>query len=346
MNWINLTYKSNHKNTFENENIITCCLFNMLKHERKKFKEIYFDGFITTINQIKKYFTNWKIICYLDNLLLKTNPDLIKEFLNKYQNDENIKIYFYLIHKSINYSKNSHTGTIGSIVRFIPFFDNIKYKTIFSIDIDNTPKQFEELYLITKKYIDEFLQNDKFKIFIRNSSLDNQFMNYLDKKLDFIILGGFFISKIKFPINFLNNYIQELFTTNSKFDYGVDEIFLNNYILNYILENKFKIIVIKTYTLGKLYGIRKCNNELYNFYKNNSELLKKIEYYDKKYLYLNDEEMIYYKKLLIEFSTKMKQLQFKNNIPNSHFCKDKVSLIIDLPNIIKLDNSKFKICIY
>ena len=337
-----LSYKiSKHNQTFENEKIISCCLFYQ-ENSKKDFLNIYYKGLFITIKLFQQFFPDWKIICYLDYDMFFVNDEIknkIYEFLKMYINNENILINVYKF--------ENNQKTMGSLSRFEPLFNDINYKAVFLIDVDNTEQIFNELYKNMIPYIDLFMNNDKIKVFTKNYALNLRFQSWLPKNLEFQFPAGFFISKIKFPKLLLTNFIS----AKNDYSYGVDELFLNNDLYNYMKKNSIKVLVVYTYTVGKLNGIQFCSKELDNFYKqpNIKQLFNKIKHYDKNYYKLSSTELIKYKEMMLKFSDEMSKLNINlNDVKEEHLCREKIKFVInELPNMFTpIDDSFFLMRVY
>ncbi len=214
-----------------NYNIISVCVFR-LKNSYKKTK-IYSDGLKTLVNNFNQYFPNFYLRIYYDSSVLENyDDDMISDTNNIWiplfdliRKNPKIQLIKYDI-PLFRINKTYHDGIIGTFARFIPLFDlkmNEQIKTIIIMDIDITPKILGEY-----KNMFELMNSKKLNFFygtglcyeLKNiySNL-NKFVNTND-----IIMGGMIMSKIKFPISIMNNFIKGVLN---------NEEFYNAYINNY-----------------------------------------------------------------------------------------------------------------
>jgi hypothetical protein len=244
--------------------------------------------------------------------------DKLKDFLV----NNNVNITHY---KDDRFLKDGeHDGTYGSLMRFIPLFEK-KYETVYISDID---MKYYELKMI--KYYYDIYEKKKcmsmiFKYFIYNKP-------WINKKIKINMLAGMFITKQKFKIKILENFINKIlenkidlkdFINNpknkykkSKFPYGIDEYFCNFYLTKEMFKNdilKIRIfniesILNKNYH-EKNYKYEKLRKELKNKTKEEYHKNKDIQIYELKKKILNkinDEKYIEYvsktKKCLNKFN--------------------------------------------
>jgi hypothetical protein len=193
---------------------------------------------------------------------------------------------------------DGHTGTFGTIVRFLPLFEKgLETVWISDIDIDSS---FLDMNVLTA------MKNNKCDIFI-DSILCYERKPWVNVK--YPIIAYRFISNIIFPkqiftrflnnlidgkmsklIDELNEYNSPRKTPNQKFPYGMDEVFLNGPVYNSIQRQDVKVIFRKDYFTQSFlsYNIEgfpeKLTNTLKRYYrKPDLELLKKVKDIYKEY---------------------------------------------------------------
>ena len=152
-----------------------------------------------------------------------------------------------------------HVGTFGTIVRFLPLFE--QHELVWVSDID-----------IPADYLNPYHIKD-----MENAKADVHFRTFLcyDTKVygrHYTIAAGTIISKMKFPKQILtkflnkladgglNETIERLNTANlprkktpSKIPYGIDEVFTNTTFYDYMIRHEVRCLVIKDYASAGLY---------------------------------------------------------------------------------------------
>jgi hypothetical protein len=150
-----------------------------------------------------------------------------------------------------------HIGTFGTLVRFLPLFE--KLDTVWVSDID-----------IPKEYLDPgHLVN------MEKTKSDFSFRTFLcyEKKVygrKYTILAGTMISKITFPKQILTKFlnkigdlgstIEKLNQDNSKrnkppsqIPFGIDELFINTSLYDYLIRHDVQCLVLKDYSSAGRY---------------------------------------------------------------------------------------------
>jgi hypothetical protein len=190
-----------------------------------------------------------------------------------------------------------HSGTFGSLIRLYPLFDtNEKYLYVRVSDID---------------FPDNYFLNKETKI-METNNLDFLFLQYFpyikpwtNPKYKISICACFILSKIKFPIKIFNNFLLKLtdYVVNcKKYDlikeiqkktqykykdennhipYGIDELFLNYYLLPVIINTKISFGIRVEFFPKKIIDILDTNiNEKSINLKNQILSLEKKIYYN------------------------------------------------------------------
>lgn len=191
-----------------------------------------------------------------------------------------------------------HAGTFGSIVRFLPLFEK-GLETVWISDIDIHPS-FLDMKVLSA------MQNNDCSVFI-DSVLCYERKPWADVK--YPIVAHRFISKITLSkqlftrflnqlsdgkmsdlIDEINEYNSPLKKPNSKFPYGMDEVFLNGPIYKSIFKQDIKVMFRKDFFTESfmVYNIEefpeKYTNILKRYYKNPSnDLFKQVKEIYKEY---------------------------------------------------------------
>lgn len=203
-----------------------------------------------------------------------------------------------------------HDGVFGTLIRFLPIFDNEKeknWKIYTSTDIDFQPCLFGEFFEIIEKFEDsnaKFLIKEPKCYHLKPFLIDSGMVS----KYSLAILAGAFSSKITFNKNLLLNFLLDMmkkgkvyksFRKSYKslglqksanlekdlFLYGTDEFFLAEVLLKNLKKRKISILKYNWYIsyASLLVDIRKSNNNFKNLTneeeKRWKQLLKKVIYY-------------------------------------------------------------------
>lgn len=213
------------KKGIEHPNIISCSFFTMKDSYR------LFDKYKSNLHRFLKQcqsLKNFEIRIYVDN----TSGDL------SFINDPNVSIYHFDCPEFRD--GDGHLGTFGTFVRFLPLFE--KHSLVWISDIDVPNHYFD----ISGSYDFRIVSNICYerKVYGRK----------------YTILAGRFVSRHQLPksllTRFLNKFldgdysdeIQNLNSENRKplsnFPYGMDELFLNKSIYDYIKKRSFKVLTI------------------------------------------------------------------------------------------------------
>ena len=220
-----------------------------------------------------------------------------KEFaLKAAKNDPTVSVYHF------NYSplreKIGHIGTFGTLVRFLPLFEP-GLDIVWVSDIDITDSYLNPSLLTSMK-----VQHATFS-----------YMNYAcyDTRIygrSYTILAGTMISFHTFPKQLFTKFINQLVhptkllqekidilneamikrkKTYSKIPYGIDEVFLNTIVYNYLIKESISCLIRKDYEFAKtlLYDVRtkEDDNAIYMYYKHpTQQLFEKVKSMFKKKL--------------------------------------------------------------
>jgi len=168
--------------------------------------------------------------------------------------------------------KKGHIGTFGTLVRFLPMFED--HDIVWVSDIDVTDKVFD-------KQILRLMDKHKTSLFYDIN------ICYKERKpygRNYTILAGRMIFKIMFPKAMLTRFINKLVSgeledniqtlnsynknkSSSKVPYGIDEHFLNHNIYDYVKRHNITVLTNKIFLIeGILYQAGFSESEI-NFAK-------------------------------------------------------------------------------
>ena len=252
---------------------------NILSASFFKIKENY-KNFNIYINRLKSLI---KIINNQNNYVLRLFID------NHIYNNEQImqlfkssnKIQLIKFHCNNYFSDDYHIKLFPTLIRLFPLFNfnNNDANNVVIVDIDLNNED-----LLKLKTILNYNTTDKEIIALGNAKLlliDK--LIYTGKKIPFVHCGLFAQFNFKFDHNIITNFIHNItnpeyqvekynFIYKSHFEYGVDEIFLNNHIfcMDTIKKYDFKTNIIFAYNIN--FFLYYLKNILLNHKKSNKYL--------------------------------------------------------------------------
>lgn len=231
--------------------VISACFFTMEDAYRPvAFYEKRLDRFL----KMARNKTGFEIRIYTDdsgkNIVMK-QPDISVYHFN-----------YQPLRESIG-----HIGTFGTLMRFLPMFEDLDTVWISDIDIPE---------LVMPKFTTPIFYNElscyEMKVYGRNHT----------------IVADRIITHQMFPMSILTRFINKLtaeevdidglnlqnkYKPKSKVPYGIDELFLNTSVYDYLKRHEISVTTSKSYLLNT------------GFYRKagftNSELLFAYEYYSK-----------------------------------------------------------------
>jgi hypothetical protein len=273
-----------------NENAITMCYFTMkFPYKKIELYSEYLDRQLCMISD--SFLSDWTIYLFIDDAVI--DEKIIKQLIISKDN-KNLSIIRYNC-KEFKIDEKYHDGPFGSIIRFMPFFNNgffAKHKYIFSTDIDT--KQL----LISKRDINKM---EKYDIKMMWGSYIYYNKPWTTKVN--ILAGCLLIKDINFPNSMLINFLEKInegkynilkddikldkYKNMSKFYYGTDEFFLNHFVYKYIKKHNINYatkIYISIYQIYKsVYykyegKIKELADKLIKYYEKNFEEHKDDDY--------------------------------------------------------------------
>jgi len=268
--------------SFKNECDI--CFISSLFRMKNSYKPL--DFYIKNFKQWLKVIPDNSYVClYVDGSVL---DDVL--FLEIFEsNNSCIEIVVY---EDVNFllpSDNSkdyyHDGTFGSIVRFLPLYDkSVKTKYLWFTDLDLFPKWFSGQFikdLETKKCLSSYTSGIMmpdirsshpvdFQMFAGHVIITNELLNRFNNTdiqtfLQNVLNNVYEPVKNKI-IGFDTKTVNA--TKNSKFAYGFDELFCNDFILP-IISKAPRLIYCSMYLPGLEYKISGMKEDLFFMNKYN-----------------------------------------------------------------------------
>ena len=254
-----ITFYNEYKNPDHDYNIISCTLFRMKDGYKNEYK--YYDGLKIFVDNFQKIFPDFYFRLYYDDSVLdyetpkkiNNTKKLWTPLFDKMKKNKKIQLVKYEM-KDFKIDKLHHNGVIGTMTRFYPMFDipenkNIKCVIIADIDVTNYVLQMLKLNYnkMIKAKVDFFyLTRNCYELQDRFQILTKIF------NIKFPILAGTILSKIKFPLNLIDDFFYCVVNnTDNKCDYY--KIF-NTLEMSNIYKRKEKINEIK-YGIDELFTL-------------------------------------------------------------------------------------------
>jgi len=229
-------------------NVLSCSFFTMVEAYRAFYK---YQKFIPLLIKYSLRLKDFELRIYTDN----TGVDFLVEACKNYK-------HISIIHYNCEpFRQNQgHVGTFGTLVRFLPMFEK-DLTTVWITDID-IPNDH-----IDMKYIDAMKKTKSPVYFPTRVCYEKRVYGR-----KYTIIADRMIFFQKFPKTLFTNYIKkiinnkpeimnkikELNTTNSKrgklpskVPYGIDELFLNTSIYDYIKKKQIQCYIGKRFFVGR-----------------------------------------------------------------------------------------------
>ncbi len=246
------------------KNIISCCFFK--KYNSHKDLSVYLDGIQALYHSVTKYYKVYSIRLFIDNSIYTDND--IMSILKKLDKIE-IVLYDCLCYKI---GDNYHQGLFGTIIRFFPMFNfpNNDANIVILSGIDNHAlkkyidllkilgSRINDLYLIKFSNAGEMFKNKE----LYNHVYKNFILDYIKpqeivclKQIDSNVIINFLKKldpKIKYSY-YVNDENDENDENDGPFIYGIDEYFLNNEYIKYIVGYRLPFVDRLNYNVFNLY---------------------------------------------------------------------------------------------
>ena len=275
------------------KNIISCSFFKMNSHY-KNFS-LYVDGLEKLYYHVRKKLPDYTLRVFIDENI--NNDKSIMVRLNKLHKMEMV-LFNCKEYKDGKY----HMGLFASMLRFFPMFDfpNNDANRVIMSDIDDIVLNTLTKYM---NKLDKYKTNTEL-YFIKVGNINkniyyNYEMNYLNTLSPYSIsqmTGSFKRMDHKIIVNYMNDvkenkdnikysYYEINNNTKNKFDesynnfvYGVDEYFINNTLIKYLMDEKLPFSTDTKYEVygGIFYWVRSLKNQNFSLCEQNIQSLKDI----------------------------------------------------------------------
>jgi hypothetical protein len=214
-----------------------------------KSSQRYINGILKILEFIEKN-KFYVLRIYYDESIFKNNK--YKELFYKIKKNKSVELYEYSCSQFI-LSKPFHIGTFGTLLRFLPLFEESDYKVIYVLDIDDASYGYINLYM------DSLVNSDKKFYFNHIENYGIKYNRQFDNKFGDTVIANIFVKNYRFDIKIFTNFLDYITKSNKLFKqienlnknshilkkssiniqctYGLDEYFLNINLIN-TLDNK------------------------------------------------------------------------------------------------------------
>jgi hypothetical protein len=283
----------------EKYNVISVCVFRIINNYRPTYE--YYNGLKNLFYTFKKYFPDFYLRVYYDksityiqnenNIINKENKERWIPLIKNMKKNNNVQMIKYRHDDFLIKNTVFHQGLFGTLVRFIPLFnyESNNTKTVIISDIDTTNQHLNRLKLAYNQFkpsISEFHFRTRYcyltrpRFMMAEEELLKVNTNYTPSLMYRVFAGSLF-SKIKFPKNLLDDFINCMKNINTSqmssctyiksfinmknaddnsilnlgyfnankskettdFFFGIDEFFINTSVLKYLDVNKIPISI-------------------------------------------------------------------------------------------------------
>jgi hypothetical protein len=278
-----------------NKDSILICSSLFKLNDMYKDISVYINGLIKLTNHIIKQ--KYHLLLFYDHSVIQDEKFIL--YMNS--NIENNSPVLFCKYNCVSFIKNNlHRGLFGTFVRFYPLFiDKYKNNIIYirDIDVDNNNELIMMDYFLNlfKKNINNFVVQCRIGYeYVYANQYTNDYING-------VALANCFIKNIVLPIEILEDYLIKLRDNDSiilktiknmqlklkklkpdlnvgyfkgkfgnidSFSYGIDELWINKILLNYIFKKYkqvgiiYRIDILQTYI--KMIDVEKSNKLILN----------------------------------------------------------------------------------
>lgn len=252
-------------------NLISTVLFfssreNVIYEDNLKYFKGYINKIQITIDRMKEL-DDWDLRIYIDfNSFIYLNDKKNRLLIDFIKNNNEIEIFFYKFKIGLDEKYILNVGTIGTVVRFIPLLYKYSYKSVYITDAD---ENFDTIKANTR--IGETLSPSSLYHIFYYTWLGYNRKSYIPDNVKYPIPAGAFITQLSFGytifINFFEDYITgkldfiikkiideskeskhtrrtyHITSKNRGFPYGMDELFINYYLLQDLVQRDASALI-------------------------------------------------------------------------------------------------------
>jgi hypothetical protein len=235
------------KQTDHTKHLFTTSFFRMKGADPEQFRQKYMTNFTTLVKDIGKLFKWFKLRVYCDETIFAD----LEHFLDL----PYVELFRYHVPKLYDAENKVHYSHIGTMMRFLPLFNlpNHTAEIVVNLDIDNSLHATRNTIMRCIKERKNFCYRTRYcynviarmyKYFEYEYPIIASFIfiNTRLLKLSPGILGEFYNKCILRDDPRYTEYLEHLSASQEskigKYDYGVDEYFMNTYLLRYFYKTR------------------------------------------------------------------------------------------------------------
>jgi len=284
------------------QNIVSSCFFKMDTGGYKSFSK-YTKGLSNLSILVKKLLPGFRIRLFIDNTIY-SDVELMKDI----QKLNNVDCVVYHCPNFIEMKSGHeyHLGIFGMFVRYMTMFNfphnDAGHVIIYDIDVSDPQQQNEDYWrlntynTVTKLYpnLDDTYLSISGRLFHVN--VKNKFI-YHNKFIVPYVISSKIINFKKMPHNIFSDFLTHINKTETRYTnyiitkeleakkcskyicFGVDEYFINNIVITYLLEHKMPVLIRYTYHILQpffFYNKTPATKAKFNYYI--QQLLTGIKY--------------------------------------------------------------------
>ena len=243
---------------------MTCCIFT-IEGPYRDFRQ--YVGDLKRFLTLTSHLTQFEIRIYTDD----TAKDIVLEVVQEYQR---VSVLHYNCPQFRE--GRGHVGMFGTLVRFLPMFEDLDTVWCSDIDIDHT---FTDPFLLNKmveKGCDVLISTYvcyEIKVWARsNPIVANKFITrrQFPRALLTRFLNMLSDGRLSEQVDKINAQNVSAYSSRpaNRVPYGTDELFMNTYIYNYISSHNLKVLLSKNFNgMWLIYKLDKEVGELVRRYK-------------------------------------------------------------------------------
>jgi len=232
-------------------NVISIVYFN--KSTSYKDNKYYIFGLNNIITNFTRVLPSYRLRIYHDN----TTVTIINDILKNYDSiiTDNIELFEYDIPFFREDNNIYHKGVVGTLIRFLPLFNSMIHRVSKCIvfDADNTMGDYYNKLI---NYYDS--NNIKFSYRSRFCYISKRISCLSDDIIKYPMIASYIYQSISLPHSIFSNFLEVLYIKDSdvnnnimnlihrcnianKYEYGIDELFINRYLILYFYKERIPI---------------------------------------------------------------------------------------------------------
>lgn len=274
-----------------------------------KSSDRYIDGILKIIKFVEKN-ENYILRIYYDETIFLN--DKYADLYEKIKLNSKVELCEYSCNNFIR-SKPFHIGTFGTLLRFLPLFEESDYDIIYILDIDDANYDFIKLY------VESLMKSKKHFYFYDIEDYGKKYDEMFNNKFGDTVIANIYVKDYRFDLKIFTDFLDTLINSNKLFKlieylnkkthalknypndivqtYGIDEYFLNVVLINtlekknisWIKENLyFNYFITKPLVYDNYYGfdflIKNYYIDIIKIIDKNPENISKYKKYSLKEL--------------------------------------------------------------